>query len=134
MTQQLREDAPAAPACTAPADDTAAAAAPYERNRWEAAVLARQLHYRTLAVALILSHHAGPGGILAQDGIQRTGRMRDLTMISSENIRQALRYLEVLGLLERLPLSAGAGRGAARGIVLTVPARRERPPHTGERP
>lgn len=119
MTEQLRD----VPAAEAP---------PYERTRWEAAVLAEHLHTRTLAVALILSHYAGPGGILAENGIQRTGNLRQLTLISPENIRQSLRSLQGLGLLTRLPLSSGATRGVARGIVLTVPARRERPPHPVE--
>jgi hypothetical protein len=124
MTQQ-RHDAQTAV-------DDVPAAVPYERTRWEAAVLAQHLHSRTLAVALILSHYAGPGGVLAENGIQRTGQLRQLTLISPENIRQSLRYLEVLGLLTRRPLSPGAGRGTARAIELTVPVRRERPPHPGE--
>ncbi|WP_086746084.1 hypothetical protein [Streptomyces scabiei] len=107
---------------------------PYDRTRWESAVVAQRLHYRTLAVALLLSHHAGPGGILAEDGIQRTDRMRQLTLISHQNIREALRWLEVRGLLERPPLSPGTSPKVARAVVLTIPARRERPPHTGERP
>ncbi|MDX2667420.1 hypothetical protein [Streptomyces stelliscabiei] len=107
---------------------------PYERTRWESAVLARHLHHRTLAVALVLSHHAGPGGILAEDGVQRTDRMRELTLISHRHIRDALRYLEGRGLLERPPLGPETSPKVARAVVLTIPARRERPPHTGEQP
>lgn len=117
----------------APAAD-AAPPVPYERTRWESAALAQHLHHRDIAVAMILSHYAGPGGILPEDGIQRTERMRQLTMISADSVRQSLRWLEVLGLLQRLPYSPGASRAVSRGIVLTVPVRRERPPHTGERP
>ncbi|MFI0528521.1 hypothetical protein ACH3XX_00555 [Streptomyces scabiei] len=121
MTEQLREELPPV-------------APPYERTRWEAAVLAEQMHYREIAVALILAHHAGPGGILAENGIQRTERMRRLVKISPVSVRQALNSLQGRGLLRRLPPSPGATRAAARGIVLTVPVRRERPPHPGERP
>ncbi|MEV4858950.1 hypothetical protein [Streptomyces ossamyceticus] len=119
MTEQLRD----VPAAEAP---------PYERTRWEAAVLAQRLPYREIAIALILSHHAGPGGILAENGIQRTNNLCQLARISPDNVRRSLRYLEGLGLLTRLPLSASARRNASRGIVLTVPARRERPPHPVE--
>lgn len=119
-----------------PATDTepAAAAAPYERTRWESAVLAQRLHYREIAVALILSHHAGPGGILPENGIQRTDRLRRLALMSPVSIRHSLRSLQDAGLLAREPRTPGTTRGVARGIVLTVPARRERPPHPGERP
>ncbi|MDX2551352.1 hypothetical protein [Streptomyces stelliscabiei] len=112
----------------------AALPVPYERTRWEAAVLAQHLHHRTTAVALILSHYAGPGGILPEDGVQRTDRMRKLTRISHENVRETLRYLEVLGLLQRKPLASGTSPKMARAVVLTIPVRRERPPHPGERP
>lgn len=120
----------------APADHAAAppTPVPYERTRWEAAVLARQLHHRETVVALILSHHAGPGGILPEDGVQRSERMRMLTRIGSGSIRESLSALERHGLISRLPYSPGASRRVARAIVLTVPARRERPPHTGARP
>ncbi|WP_060879978.1 hypothetical protein [Streptomyces scabiei] len=121
MTEQLREELPPV-------------APPYERTRWEAAVLAEQMHYREIAVALILAHHAGPGGILAENGIQRTERMRKLVKIAPVSVRQALNSLQGRGLLQRLPHSPGATRAAARGIALTVPVRRERPPHPEERP
>ncbi|MEH0564678.1 hypothetical protein QBA57_39795 [Streptomyces scabiei] len=112
----------------------AALPVPYERTRWEAAVLSRRLEPRTLAVALILSHHAGPGGIVAENGVQRTDRMRKLTFISHQNVRETLRWLEAQGLLERPPLGPGMSPKVARAVVLTIPVRRERPPHTGERP
>jgi hypothetical protein len=106
----------------------------YERTRWEAAVLQRRLHHTDTLIALVLAHYAGPGGVLPQDGIQRTERLREVTRTSSEAVRVALRNLTKARLIERLPYSAGASPAAARAIVLTVPARRERPPHTGTRP
>jgi hypothetical protein len=116
-----------------PAAD-AAPPVPYERTRWEAAVLARQLHHRETVVALILSHYAGTGGILPEDGIQRSERIRNLTRIGSQSVRESLSALERQGLLSRLPYSAGASRRGARAIVLTIPVRRERPPHPGDQP
>ncbi|MDX2539822.1 hypothetical protein PV437_42715 [Streptomyces scabiei] len=112
----------------------AALPVPYERTRWESAVLAQHLHHSQVAVALVLSHYAGPGGILCEDGIQRSERIRQLMLISPESVRKALRDLECYGLLTRRPRSPGATRRASRAIALTIPARRERPPHTGERP
>ena len=124
------------PTCVAPAPAAEAppAAPPYERTRWEAEVLRRRLHHSDTLVALVLAHYAGPGGVLPQDGIQRTERLREVTRTSSEAVRVALRNLTKARLIERLPYSAGASPAAARAIVLTVPARRERPPHPGERP
>jgi hypothetical protein len=122
------------PVPTPPTAAQAAPPVPYERTRWEAAVLARQLHHRETVVALILSHHAGPGGILPQDGIQRSERMRATTRIGSEAIRQSLSTLERHGLISREPYTPEVSRRVSRAIVLTIPARPERPPHTGERP
>lgn len=113
---------------------TPAGGVPYERTRWEAAVLARHLHHRDTLVALILAHYAGPGGLLPEDGVQRTERMRELTRIQAESIRLSLRNLEKARLLARLPLSPSGTSATARAVVLTIPARRERPPHTGRRP
>ncbi|MDX2863392.1 hypothetical protein [Streptomyces scabiei] len=48
----------------------AALPVPYERTRWESAVLAQHLHHSQVAVALVLSHYAGPG-VVGQD--QRDG-------------------------------------------------------------
>ncbi|MEH0657565.1 hypothetical protein QA860_07415 [Streptomyces stelliscabiei] len=117
-----------------PTPAEAAPPAPYERTRWESAVFARQLHHRETVVALILSHYAGPGGILPQDGIQRSERMRATTRIGSEAIRQALSALERHGLIFRQPYTPEVSRRVSRAIVLTIPVRRERPPHTGDRP
>lgn len=129
----------ATPTCVAPVPAAQVAEAPpatppYERMRWEAEVLRRRLHHSDTLVALVLAHYAGPGGVLPQDGIQRTERLREVTRTSSEAVRVALRNLTKARLIERLPYSAGASPAAARAIVLTVLARRERPPHPGERP
>lgn len=105
----------------------------YDRTRWEAAVLERRLHYIDTLVALVLAHYAGPGGVLAKDGVQRTDRMRKVINLSPDSTRLALKNLQKAGLLSR-PSSDGRPTDVARPITLTVPVRRERPPHTGERP
>lgn len=125
---------PPVQARTAPASAGVPAGVPYERIRWEAAVLARHLHHRDTLVALILAHYAGPGGLLPEDGIQRTTRMRELTRIQAESVRLSLRNLERARLLSRLPLSEGAPSSTARAVVLTIPARRREPRHTEARP
>lgn len=128
MTEQPR------PPQTSPARAAAAPSAQYERIRWESAVLARQLHRNDKLVALVLAHYAGPGGLLPEDGVQRTDRMHAMTGLSPASTRQALKNLQKAGLLWR---PSGEGRTpteAARPITLTVPARRWTPRHTGARP
>jgi hypothetical protein len=121
-----------APACPALARDVELAAPPYERTRWESEVLQRHLHRIDTLVAFVLAHYAGPGGVLAEDGIQRTDRMKQLTGLSSDSTRLALKNLQKAGLLWRPPSSGRLSTEAARPVTLTVPARRERPPHPGE--
>jgi hypothetical protein len=106
---------------------------PYDRTRWESAVLARRLHHIDTLVAFVLSHHAGPGGVLAEDGIQRTDRMNSVAGLSPDSTRLALKNLQKAGLLTR-PASDGKPTAVARPVTLTVPARRWEPRHTGERP
>lgn len=135
MTDTRPTPTPARPAARqAPAAVAVPAGVPYERTRWEAAVLARHLHHRDTLVALILAHYAGTGGLLPEDGIQSTTRMRELTRIQAESVRLSLRNLERARLLSRLPLSEGTPSSTARAVVLTIPARRREPRHTGARP
>lgn len=126
MTEQRQLPTPADLAAAAPS-------VPYDRTRWESVVLTRRLHHIDTLVAFVLSHHAGPGGVLAEDGVQRTDRMRNLAGLSPDSTRLALKNLQKAGLLWR-PASDGTPTDVARPITLTVPVRRERPPHTGERP
>ncbi|QFR00742.1 hypothetical protein F9278_36315 [Streptomyces phaeolivaceus] len=130
MTEPRRTPTPGDLAAVTPAA-TLRVGPPYERTRWEAAVLERRLHRLDVLVALVLAHYAGPGGILPEDGIQRTDRLRDVAPISPESIRAALRNLENRGLITRLPLNPGSTSEAARAIALTIPARRQRPPRAG---
>ncbi|WP_200302269.1 hypothetical protein [Streptomyces adelaidensis] len=130
--------AAAAPACLAPAagvDDTPPAVA-YDRTRWESEVLSGGTYVPSAErlVALVLAHFAGVGGQLPEDGVQRSDRLMALTGLSREKAQMALKGLQRAGLLWRPP---GEGQGRpkthlARPITLTVPARREEPPHTGE--
>ena len=124
--------AAATPARQAPAGDLAPAAPPYERTRWETEVLRRHLHHLDTLVAFVLSHYAGPGGVLAEDGIQRTDHMKKLTGLSPDSTRLALKNLQKAGLLWRPPSSGRPSTEAARPVPLPIPARRERPPHPGE--
>ena len=124
-------------ACQAPATDTVDTpppGPPYERTRWEAAVLARRMHFQDTLVALVLSHYAGVGGFLAEDGAQRVDLLRGVTGLRGDSVRMALKNLQKAGLLWRPPGEAGTPTHRARPITLTVPVRRERPPHPGERP
>ena len=134
MIEQPRHTPTPGDLASLPAAAAPPARPPYERIRWEAEVLRRRLHHLDTLVALILAHHAGPGGVLPQDGVQRTERLRELTRSSSESIRVALRNLTKARLIERIPYSQGSSPASARAIVLTVPVRRERPPHPVARP
>lgn len=120
----------AVPASPAPAPEPAA---PYERHRWEEAVMSGDLYRDARLVALVLAHHAGEAGFLPEDGIQYLGRLTRLTGVTSRLVKLALRDLQRRGYMWRPPVAPGEQTQVARSITLTLPPlpARTEPPHTG---
>lgn len=127
--------ATAAPARQAPAAGTFQAGAPYDRTRWERAVMSSGLHPFTRLTGLTLAHYA-PGGVLGEAGIQNPGGLTGRTGMAQRRVRQCLRDLEKAGLITRPPIDGWQRRDVPRPITLTIPAAATRgePPHSGRRP
>lgn len=106
----------------AAATPVAASSAPYDRTRWEQAVLGGNLHHVDRLVAFVLAHYAGPAGLLPQNGVQGAEQMARLTGLSSRSARQAVSNLAKRGLLVRPPLAEDhATTHTIRPITLTLP-------------
>ncbi|MFJ9895268.1 hypothetical protein ACIQPR_18325 [Streptomyces sp. NPDC091280] len=110
--------------------------APYDRHRWEEAVMSGDLYRDARLLALVLAHHAGESGVLPEDGIQYLRPLSRLTDVTPRLVKLALRDLQRGGYMWRPPLAPGAQTQIARPITLTLPpvAARTEPPHTGEVP
>ncbi|NEB00600.1 hypothetical protein [Streptomyces sp. SID13726] len=125
--------------CTAPAAASdlvvEAAAGPYDRHRWEAAVLGSQMHRSTRLVALTLAHHAGEMGHIPAGDLQDPDVLAEATGLVTRHVRQALAHLGRYGWMRRPgPDTATRGRAAKRPITLTLPGARGELPSTGEVP
>lgn len=110
--------------------------APYDRHRWEEAVLSGGLYRDARLVGLVLAHYAGTSGYLPEDGVQYLKPLARLTDVTPRLVKLALRDLQRQGYMHRPPLAQGHQTQMARPITLTLPteAARTEPPHTGELP
>lgn len=127
-----RRSVPAPTTASRPAD-----APPYDRARWEQAVMDSGLHFTTRLVALVLAHHAHDGQLPA-GGVQQSKRMRQRTGLGQERARQCLRDLEKAGFISRPSSGDWEARDKPRPVLLIVPgvgvpdAAGMEPAHTGE--
>jgi hypothetical protein len=113
----MRATAPAAPRPPVPAAP-ATAAVPFDRVRWEQAVMSSGLHSPVRLVGLALAHYA-LGGHLPAGGIQTSPRLAERTALSPQTVRSALRDLERAGLIVR---PRAWPERIARPVTLTLPA------------
>lgn len=107
--------------------------APYDRARWEQAVLDDgDLHPHAKLLALVLAHHADASGHLPTGGPQHTARLARETGVSPKGTRLSLTGLELEGYLRRPDIHSWKGR-EVRPISLALPtaAVRQEPPHPG---
>ncbi|WP_435252065.1 hypothetical protein [Streptomyces tendae] len=123
---------------TAEAIPTPAALAPpraYDRARWEAAVLASDLHRNSRMVAFVLAHLADADGRLPAGGVQHAGRLAHLARITPKQARMSLMQLEVRHFIARPDIATWQPKGeVVRPISLETPApsaRRRAESHTG---
>jgi hypothetical protein len=120
---------PAAPATPAPVP-----AAPYDRHRWEQAVIISDLHRNTRTAAFVLAHHADESGVLSAGGPQSAGRLAHLARITPKQARLALQQLENWHYIVRPDIRDWPPNNPVRPVALTLPPlpARTEPPHTGE--
>ncbi|WP_055527756.1 hypothetical protein [Streptomyces graminilatus] len=106
---------------------------PYDRARWEGAVLAGNLPYMARLVALVLAHLAGPLGELPAGGTHNAERLADLCRLPRKQTRISLNVLENTGHFRRPSIHTWENRDVLRPITLTLPsaAVRQEPPHPG---
>ncbi|MDX3033023.1 hypothetical protein [Streptomyces scabiei] len=106
----------------------------YDRAAWERAVMASGMHTSARLIALILAHHAGDRGVIPAGGPQDARLLAKDSGIEGKFVRISLTRLERSHFLTRPPIETWDETKGVRPVVLTIPARRERPPHPGERP
>jgi hypothetical protein len=125
MTEQLTRAIPT-PAVLAPRPRPA-----FDRDRWEAAVLASDVQPYARLVALVLAHSAGPAGYLPINGPQMASRLAERTGLNLKQARVSLKVLEVTGFIERPDLDTWRPQEAVRPITLVhpAPAARTEPSH-----
>jgi hypothetical protein len=121
-----RQAVPATPAPAAP---------PYDRDLWERAVFASDLHLPTRLIAMWLAHHAGTSGHIPAGGPQDAGSLAKESSVAPKATRLALTKLERDGYITRPDIHTWKHR-YVRPITLTLPtaSARTEPPHTGEAP
>jgi len=131
MADSLTRPTPADPA-------PAAGPAPYDRARWESAVLAGELPHQARLVALLLAHLAGPRGELPAGGAHNAERLAGLCRLPHKQAGISLNVLEKTGYFTRPSIHTWETPDVRRPITLTLPAAdaldgvRTEPPHTGE--
>jgi hypothetical protein len=94
---------------------------PYDRLRWEQAVIASSLHHTAKHIALMLSHYAGDAGCLPAGGPQHGEAMATATGHGGRWVRQALTQLEVYRLISRPNIQSWSADRGVRPITLTLP-------------
>lgn len=110
----------------------APAPTPYERERWETAVLAsHNLHSNARLVAFLLAHHADEAGEIPAGGPQHAERLAQESALMGRFARLSLNVLQTEGFLTRPPIDSWKSE-QVRPITLTMPsaAARREPPHT----
>lgn len=119
------------PVPTPPATRTRPAQIPtraaHDRHRWEAAVLASEVHRNSRTIALVLSHYADDAGYLPPGGPQDVLVLAEAAGMSGKNVRLSLRYLENRGFIRRPTVTEWAHQDAVRPITLTLPRAFTRP-------
>lgn len=107
---------------------------PYDRARWERAVILSDLHRGSRLVALVLSHYADGSGHLAQGGIQESAALQLATGLTGKNVRLSMKHLQHRGFLTRPDICTWSRQDVVRPVTLTMPpaAARPEPPHSGE--
>ncbi|MBD0837393.1 hypothetical protein [Streptomyces sp. TRM68416] len=116
----------------APAPAPAAPASPFDRHRWEQALIATPLpHHAARMLGWGLAHVAGTTGHL---GPQEKGHLARTLRLSPKQIRLSLVQLEAAGLIRRPDVHTWQADGLTRPITLTLPAAAARrvPPSTGQ--
>ncbi|MFM9563278.1 MULTISPECIES: hypothetical protein [Streptomyces] len=111
----------------------AAGPAPYDRARWEAAVLGSELPHQARLVALLLAHLAGPRGELPAGGAHNTDRLAGLGRLSRKQAGISFSVLEKRGYFTRPSIHTWETPDVRRPVTLTLPtdAVRREPPHPG---
>ncbi len=106
----------------------------FDRDRWEAAVMASDLQPYARLVALALAHSAGPAGYLPVDGPQKAPRLAERTRLSVKHARISLHVLEEAGFLDRPSMDTWQPKTLARPVTLVFPpqATRSEPGHPSE--
>ncbi|MFJ9381861.1 hypothetical protein [Streptomyces sp. NPDC101455] len=119
----------------APPAATPTPAPPYDRDLWERAVFASDLHLPTRQIAMWLAHYAGAAGHIAAGGPQTADRLAKESSVTPRATRLALTKLELDGFITRPDIHTWTHR-YVRPITLTLPtaSARTEPPHTGEAP
>lgn len=94
---------------------------PYDRHRWERAVIDSSLHHTAKHVAMVLAHYADDAGYLAPDGPQHVERLMADTGHSGRFVRTALTALETYRLISRPNIHGWSARQGVRPVTLTLP-------------